>query len=780
MKLPGRLSIACIEEDNPLKSYFRIKPLVVTEQDRIELFREAKETFPTEGYMRVVPDKNEMSVFKARMHDMGRYCLLDLRKYPGENEKIRINKNYDNNGQDTNAFIVYSDVILSPAQGLLTQVIDVDEEPGSELSLSEVLPVTPFVALRFQGKCFGPYKWTQDENGTVLFSCADALKALWPEANRPAGICISLEDGVNVFINISSLEAQETALPAETAGEEKKNETIPEPIIQEKTETETGKEEQQEDLELPSEYPYTSHRAINARITMREQALLAQMGISPKRCRSLYQIVDEKWRKSRIDQLGHPVPLSAMGSPAADDPIENAMTSIRAVLAMPEARTSLIEEMRRNEVLNEALETVYGTRRAKTGDDEQATALEAEKLRLSGEIEALKSRREAERRMIMEELRTQYAAEFSRLEAKKKSLDKDIEKLRNTVDEARSAASVAVKEMNEVTGEEMDKKLREHIISSRVNDLLKGINGEMKVMPARPATVSPSAAELISDVRSYFERAGNFMDNDTTVNLLACLTLSRGILLSGPVGSGKRDLVRLLAGSIGVLNPEYRRFMLTSDENAVRRAVEEGNLVSDDDTISIAALINPNGNPNALQIASSLLYNMQNVGSGLRIIVSIADAPDALPVSSAIYDRAFMIRLGNRGADAPWRPAAARPLVFGQAVSLKTLKDIFAPVNDLPAEMEMRMTALREQLDKLGTPITRRSLDATWNYCSAVLPYMQCSPLDILDYALSQRGLPTLLACMPPESLMKLPDVFKDMKRCMKIIDAPIPLPALY
>jgi len=100
--------------------------------------------------------------------------------------------------------------------------------------------------------------------------------------------------------------------------------------------------------------------------------------------------------------------------------------------------------------------------------------------------------------------------------------------------------------------------------------------------------------------------------------------------------------------------------------------------------------------------------------------------------------------------------------------------------NDLPVEMEMRMTAIRERLDKLGTPITRRSLDALWRYCSAVLPYMQCSPMELLDLAITQRGLPTLLSSMPIEALMELPDIFKGMDKCLKLLDEPLPLPALY
>ena len=91
--LPGRLCIGILEEDNPLKSYFRLKPLLVEEGGAYLPFTEG-ERFPEEGCIRIVPDKNESSHFKARMRRMGRYCVLDLREHTGESDKIRPNKNY--------------------------------------------------------------------------------------------------------------------------------------------------------------------------------------------------------------------------------------------------------------------------------------------------------------------------------------------------------------------------------------------------------------------------------------------------------------------------------------------------------------------------------------------------------------------------------------------------------------------------------------------------------------------------------------------------------------
>ena len=88
MTLPGKLCVGILEEDNPLKSFFRFKPLLIAQEGGYQPFSSA-EPFPESGCLRIVPDKNESGHFKARMRRIGRYALLDLREHPGENDKIR-------------------------------------------------------------------------------------------------------------------------------------------------------------------------------------------------------------------------------------------------------------------------------------------------------------------------------------------------------------------------------------------------------------------------------------------------------------------------------------------------------------------------------------------------------------------------------------------------------------------------------------------------------------------------------------------------------------------
>lgn len=68
------MPLGYLEEDNPLKAYFRFRPLFLHEDGRYHPFAEPEQQYPQDGFVRIVPDKNESSHFKARMRQLGRYC----------------------------------------------------------------------------------------------------------------------------------------------------------------------------------------------------------------------------------------------------------------------------------------------------------------------------------------------------------------------------------------------------------------------------------------------------------------------------------------------------------------------------------------------------------------------------------------------------------------------------------------------------------------------------------------------------------------------------------
>ena len=75
MDFAGRIVLSFLEEDNIQRAYFRIRPLLMQEG---ALKQQDIDALPDEGYLRIVPDKNEQHTFKDRMRELGSLCVLDL------------------------------------------------------------------------------------------------------------------------------------------------------------------------------------------------------------------------------------------------------------------------------------------------------------------------------------------------------------------------------------------------------------------------------------------------------------------------------------------------------------------------------------------------------------------------------------------------------------------------------------------------------------------------------------------------------------------------------
>ena len=73
MDFSGRILLSYLEEDNIQRAYFRVRPLLT--QDGAVTQAEI-DTLPDEGYLRVVPDKNEQHSFKDRMRELGMITVV--------------------------------------------------------------------------------------------------------------------------------------------------------------------------------------------------------------------------------------------------------------------------------------------------------------------------------------------------------------------------------------------------------------------------------------------------------------------------------------------------------------------------------------------------------------------------------------------------------------------------------------------------------------------------------------------------------------------------------
>lgn len=141
-----------LEEDNVQCAYFRVRPLLTLDGDVRE---EAVSLWPTEGGLRIVPDRNEQHSFKSRMRSLGAYCVVDLRGQPVDAGKIRTNKNFHPERDEVNQYILYSDTVRPLPEHTFYQLTEGKAADFARLAESVV---TPCFFIREGDTLYGPVR----------------------------------------------------------------------------------------------------------------------------------------------------------------------------------------------------------------------------------------------------------------------------------------------------------------------------------------------------------------------------------------------------------------------------------------------------------------------------------------------------------------------------------------------------------------------------------------------------------------------------------------------
>ena len=204
MTLPGKLTIGFLQEDNPQKFYFRVRPLVIQDEGNYCQAENAKQDFAEDGFIRIVPDKNELSHFKTRMRTLGRYCAIDLRRHTGENDKIRPNKNHNGENGDRNAYIVYSDVIATVEPLRMAEVV----MPGESGMFAR--PGTRLVAAAQADGSLRVFQWKEEGEAGAVLSGENLAASVIP---AEAAMAVALPDETEIRL-LMDLERFGVAIPA--------------------------------------------------------------------------------------------------------------------------------------------------------------------------------------------------------------------------------------------------------------------------------------------------------------------------------------------------------------------------------------------------------------------------------------------------------------------------------------------------------------------------------------------------------------------------------------
>lgn len=754
MALPGKLCIGIIEEDNPQKSYFRFKPLVVADGERYVPYDVADE-YPEHGCIRIVPDKNESSRFKARMRRMGRWCMVDLREHPDENDKIRPNKNYHGDDMENNAYIIYSDVVRELPEGAIAEIISQDVPSDSaQLALSMPAPQTARVV--FSG--FEPFGtlWLHSpientDDGLAFARTESVAEEAKYERFELAGFggqtlsFIAAAPGGALYADELATAAPAPAPAADTMPV--KDESAPAPWLY------------HDESMIPP--------PVDPRLSPREQAIALQTGLNPRRGRSLHEIIEEKWRRSRFDQLGHPVPGAVTGQPVST-PVDSAIEAVSCAWTHVNARAGLAKALARIDGLGTA---IIGSedRNAAENRERQLEEHRIAREELAAEIERCRAERDSLKDEMLRQLQEANAAELAEHAERVRQLEENEAALRARADEARLIVEEAERAVAQLTDEKLTERLSEYAVNTRAANLLVELSG------IRRAPKSVSNAEPIESialplmtkrVRAHFVANGFAITEDESINLLACVALGDKLLLTGPAGCGKTLAARLLTEALG----------LAAAGRCADYAPADGAYIppfADDTSDYPAAVIADDINVRP-DVCARIVDDFETVDH-VKLIMTAQDSASGLPIGLRLLDRTFLVRLKPEGAESAWgspRKCVAPP---HECLTFTALKNLFTPdARHISTQVSSRLATLRRELANFGCLISRRTLDALWLYCASVTPYMSATPMEVFDLAFAQRAMPSILAGAGPEALHALPEILNGMPRSLELLREPV------
>lgn len=757
MALPGKLCVGILEEDNPLKSYFRFKPLLVAEGDNYVVYSTENE-FPEDGCIRIVPDKNESSRFKARMRRAGKFCIVDLREHPEENDKIRSNKNYRGDDSEANAYIIYSDVIREAPEGMIAEIVS--GEPAEDTAQIAMNIPSPCTARVIMGSGRQLWKHSPIEGvpgGMSLERDGDKVAPADAQIFEVAGF--AGEQMKFAIAKPGALIYEMPAVPGIVVHEEA---PAPEPPARVVPEKPVATPEQPK--------PWIHHDAsmlpkpVDPSLSPWEKALALQSGINPRRGRNLQEIIDEKWRHSRFDQLGQPVPEAVTRRPITT-PVDNAVEALREAWDHVQARPCIANAICRIDGFADAVFQSAGEI-ANNRHIEMKRGFEAEKEQLVREIESFREENDRLRREMSASLKADMQTELDNHKKRVDELTKMEKAISARTEAARRTAEAAREEIAQLTDETLNTRISQFMVDSRAADIIGGIRGGVAtVYPAQGkdmrVTDRTSARDLSARIVNYFAGAGFTITADEATNLLAGFTLFDHMLISGPAGCGKSAYAALLTKALGLKDAgcvlEYKKGAAYADVPPELARV----IVAEDVNIQEG-------------IQEDILGNVPACGD-TRIVMTCQDSASGKPLDPRLLDRAMFIRIEEQPASAVWCAPASGKTDVEDVITVEALRRLYPKgAACISPQVKQAMADIRAQLERYNVRISRRALSDIWTYCAAVTHYMEMSPIEVFDLAFSQRALPMLLATAPVRVLHALPKILAGMPRCLKLLSQPI------
>ena len=476
MNFSGLIVLARIEEDNTQRAYFRVRPLL-TEKGIVS--EEEIQEYQDEGYLRVVPDKNEQHTFKDRMRSLGEFCILNLTNMKPEFSKIRTNKNYNPQKGERNRYIVYSDAVQAVPNGYFYDVVSADEAAGA---------ITPLVFIRNGAFITGPSKkdslepvgeqiQIQPDSAflhTIVAKDETERLICWPVQSTDA-LEANAEQKKEDKPTVNEKPAAESApqeIPDEKTNEEAADNTVKtqeEVPVAEKTEEEQPEQSAEKKIEAIDKIRDLNAGTVPSVNLLKEQkeektefippvhrdqklngTPLYQPGIRqavPMRNRNMLSETVERQRyvaggryESTGAEIADPAKLRRI-----DNPVENLSAALENAWQMTDTRERIADTVLKNPALKQMISNRLGNTEGdlKTSAvKEQLQEMEAERLMQLMRLDDLRREKDrlfeealSERKKALDEKLSDSNEKLKALSAQIAEMTKDADRLRNERDE---------------------------------------------------------------------------------------------------------------------------------------------------------------------------------------------------------------------------------------------------------------------------------------------------------------------------------------------------------
>lgn len=513
-----KIMLALLEEDNPERVYFHALPLLTSEGACVE---DAVKEFPDNGFLRIVPDKNERFTFKERMSSLGKCCLIDLESFPPHANKIRANRNYSPESGETHQFIIYSDAIKAlPAEFIFHVVTGKTGEPVENC-------FTPLCYFRDGGHIEGPY----DPKTGAPYGPQSCLP---PDSGRLFTVKLPTGEESLFFWASSQIETFAETVPTADKFIEATPETVntvngsAQNIIEEIAKSLPSLPNSLKTNERPVllPMPEISDGGTNSKGTPLYSCGNKENSVYKSRSR-LSGIVGRFSRDSRLEDLGANTSQKARRS-TVNTPVDRYKQTIDQVWTVPETRDQAIKYL----IQLPSAQSLISSAIAETGQSTPVTAFKQQ-------LEDL----EADRLSLMMQIE-RYRGEEKELELKvtkhlKEKAQKDVEQL--------SMQQAAFKEQCLQLQEQQTRLLEER------NRLIR----DLESIGGLPHLLSPDAAEekelqeIFQDICTHLKAKGFVCSQNDAVHLMCLLAIFPTLQLCSDSLADSLLAARCLSSALG-------------------------------------------------------------------------------------------------------------------------------------------------------------------------------------------------------------------------------------